>query len=153
VSNSLFQGMFDWLTSTYLEPSLKMLKLRAAIYYLEGVKGAPHPDPDLPAGLCDYADWCESGDDPAGAASLYALGTCYQGDSRYYHRCDLSARACDNSDFALVGEAMDAAHRRDRYTSQACGIVLYGREMPPGRMSVAVVRPACGERCIGRDAA
>ena len=32
--------MFDWLRSTYLEPSLKMLKLRAAIYYLEGVKGA-----------------------------------------------------------------------------------------------------------------
>ena len=38
--NSLFQGMFDWLKSTYLEPSLKMVKLRAAIYYLEGVKGA-----------------------------------------------------------------------------------------------------------------
>ena len=38
--NSFFQGMFDWLRSTYLEPSLKMLKLRAAIYYLEGVKGA-----------------------------------------------------------------------------------------------------------------
>ena len=38
--NSLFQGMFDWLKSTYLEPSLKILKLRAAIYYLEGVKGA-----------------------------------------------------------------------------------------------------------------
>ena len=32
--------MFDWLRSTYLEPSLKMLKLRAAVYYLEGVKGA-----------------------------------------------------------------------------------------------------------------
>jgi len=32
--------MFDWLRSTCLEPSLKMLKLRAAIYYLEGVKGA-----------------------------------------------------------------------------------------------------------------
>jgi len=38
--NSLFQGMFDWLNSTYIEPSLKVLKLRAAIYYLEGVKGA-----------------------------------------------------------------------------------------------------------------
>ena len=38
--NSFFQGLFDWLRSTYLEPSLKMLKLRAAIYYLEGVKGA-----------------------------------------------------------------------------------------------------------------
>ena len=38
--NSLFQGIFGWLRSTYLEPSLKMLKLRAAIYYLEGVKGA-----------------------------------------------------------------------------------------------------------------
>jgi hypothetical protein len=32
--------MFDWLRSTYVEPSLKMLRLRAAIYYLEGVKGA-----------------------------------------------------------------------------------------------------------------
>ena len=32
--------MFDWLRLAYLEPSLKMLKLRAAIYYLEGVKGA-----------------------------------------------------------------------------------------------------------------
>ncbi len=38
--NSLFQGMFDWLKATYLEPSFRMLKLRAAIYYLEGVKGA-----------------------------------------------------------------------------------------------------------------
>ena len=37
---SLFQGVFDWLKSTYVEPSLKVLKLRAAIYYLEGVKGA-----------------------------------------------------------------------------------------------------------------
>lgn len=32
--------MFDWLRSTYLDPSLKLLKLRAATYYLEGVKGA-----------------------------------------------------------------------------------------------------------------
>jgi hypothetical protein len=32
--------MFDWVKSTYIEPSLKVLKLRAAIYYLEGVKGA-----------------------------------------------------------------------------------------------------------------
>jgi hypothetical protein len=40
VINSLFRGMFDWLRVTYLEPSFKMLKLRAAIYYLEGVKGA-----------------------------------------------------------------------------------------------------------------
>lgn len=38
--NSFFQGLCDWLRLTYLEPSLKMLKLRAAIYYLEGVKGA-----------------------------------------------------------------------------------------------------------------
>ncbi|MDD4051421.1 MAG: hypothetical protein PHR28_05930 [candidate division Zixibacteria bacterium] len=38
--NSFFQGILDWLRSTYLEPSLKILKLRAAIYYLEGVKGA-----------------------------------------------------------------------------------------------------------------
>jgi hypothetical protein len=40
VINSFFQGLFDWLRSTYLEPSLKVFKLRAAIYYLEGVKGA-----------------------------------------------------------------------------------------------------------------
>ncbi len=38
--NSFMQGMFDWLRSSYLEPSFKMLKLRAAVYYLEGVKGA-----------------------------------------------------------------------------------------------------------------
>jgi hypothetical protein len=38
--NSLFQGIFDWLRLTYLEPSLKLLKIRAAILYLEGVKGA-----------------------------------------------------------------------------------------------------------------
>ena len=38
--NSLLQGMFGWLRSTYLEPSLKMLKLRVAIYFLEGVKKA-----------------------------------------------------------------------------------------------------------------
>lgn len=38
--NSLFQGMFDWLKSTYVEPTLNKLKLRAAIYYLEVVKGA-----------------------------------------------------------------------------------------------------------------
>jgi len=40
VINSLFQGISGWFRSTYLEPSLKMLKLRAAIYYLQGVKGA-----------------------------------------------------------------------------------------------------------------
>lgn len=38
--NSFIQGIIDWLRSTYLEPSIKMIKLRAAIYYLEGVKGA-----------------------------------------------------------------------------------------------------------------
>jgi len=32
--------MFDWIKSSYIEPSLKVVKLRAAIYYLEGVKGA-----------------------------------------------------------------------------------------------------------------
>ena len=32
--------MLDWLRSAYLKPSLKMLRLRAAIYYLQGVKGA-----------------------------------------------------------------------------------------------------------------
>ena len=36
----MFQGISDWLRSTYLEPSLNKLKLRAARYYLEGVKGA-----------------------------------------------------------------------------------------------------------------
>ncbi len=40
MENSLFQGIFDWLKSTYLGPSVKLFKLRAAIYYLEGVKGA-----------------------------------------------------------------------------------------------------------------
>jgi hypothetical protein len=40
VVNSFIQGIIDWLRSTYFEPSLKMIKLRAAIYYLEGVKGA-----------------------------------------------------------------------------------------------------------------
>ena len=34
--------MLGWLSSTYLKPSLKMLKIRAAIYYLEGVKSAHH---------------------------------------------------------------------------------------------------------------
>lgn len=38
--NSLFQGVIDWLKATYLDPFLKVLKLRAAIYYLEAVKGA-----------------------------------------------------------------------------------------------------------------
>jgi hypothetical protein len=40
VINSFMQGMFGWLKSSYLNSSLKMLKLRAAIYYLEVVKGA-----------------------------------------------------------------------------------------------------------------
>ncbi len=38
--HSLIQGVLDWLKTTYLEPSVKMLKLRAAVYYLEGVKSA-----------------------------------------------------------------------------------------------------------------
>jgi hypothetical protein len=38
--NSFFHGIFDWLKLTYLEPSLTMIKLRVAIYYLEGVKSA-----------------------------------------------------------------------------------------------------------------
>jgi len=38
--NSLFQGMFDWVKSAYIEPSLRVLKLRAAIYYLEAVRRA-----------------------------------------------------------------------------------------------------------------
>ncbi len=38
--HTLFNELFGWLRSTYLEPSIKMLKLRAAICYLEGVKGA-----------------------------------------------------------------------------------------------------------------
>jgi hypothetical protein len=40
VFNSLFQGVFGWLKSTYIEPLLRMIKLRAAICYLEGVKSA-----------------------------------------------------------------------------------------------------------------
>jgi hypothetical protein len=40
MTNSFFQGVIDWLRSTYFEPSLKILKLRAAIWYLEGIKGA-----------------------------------------------------------------------------------------------------------------
>jgi hypothetical protein len=32
--------MIAWLKSTYLAPLLKMLDLQAAIYYVEGVKGA-----------------------------------------------------------------------------------------------------------------
>jgi hypothetical protein len=40
VSNSFVQGILGWLKSTYLEPTIKMLKLQAAIYYLEGIKGA-----------------------------------------------------------------------------------------------------------------
>lgn len=38
--NSFCQEILRWFRITYLEPTLKMLKLRAAIYYLEGVKGA-----------------------------------------------------------------------------------------------------------------
>lgn len=40
MTNPLLQVAFDWLRSTYLDPSLRKLKLRAAIYYLEGVRGA-----------------------------------------------------------------------------------------------------------------
>ena len=38
--NSIFQMIVDWVKSAYVEPSLRFLKLRAAICYLEGVKGA-----------------------------------------------------------------------------------------------------------------
>jgi len=38
--NSMFQTILDWIKSTYLEPSLRLLKLRAAICHLEGIKGA-----------------------------------------------------------------------------------------------------------------
>ncbi len=37
---SFFQGMLDWLKTTYIDPSMRIIKLRAAIFYLEGVKGA-----------------------------------------------------------------------------------------------------------------
>jgi len=40
VIQSLFQGVFDWLNSTYIEPSIRALKLRAVIGYLEIVKGS-----------------------------------------------------------------------------------------------------------------
>lgn len=38
--NSFVQGLIDWLRSTYLDPALRIVKLRAAIWYLEGIKGA-----------------------------------------------------------------------------------------------------------------
>jgi len=38
--NSFVQGLIDWLRSTYLDPALRIIKLRAAIWYLEGIKGA-----------------------------------------------------------------------------------------------------------------
>lgn len=38
--NSFVQGLIDWLRATYLDPTLRILKLRAAIWYLEGIKGA-----------------------------------------------------------------------------------------------------------------
>lgn len=38
--NALFQGFLDWLKQAYLEPTLRLLKIRAAIYYLEGIKTA-----------------------------------------------------------------------------------------------------------------
>ncbi|MFZ1683881.1 MAG: hypothetical protein WAU88_07075 [Candidatus Zixiibacteriota bacterium] len=38
--NGLFQRVLDWVKLTYLEPSVKLCKIKAAIYYLEGVKKA-----------------------------------------------------------------------------------------------------------------
>lgn len=38
--NALFQGFLDWIKQTYLEPTLRLLKVRVAIYYLEGIKTA-----------------------------------------------------------------------------------------------------------------
>lgn len=38
--NGLFQGLLDFFKQTYVEPAIRMLKLRAAIYYLEGIKSA-----------------------------------------------------------------------------------------------------------------
>jgi hypothetical protein len=40
VVNSIFQKIVDWIKSTYVDPSLRVLRLRAAICYLEGIKGA-----------------------------------------------------------------------------------------------------------------
>lgn len=38
--NSIYQLVLDWIKSTYVEPSLRLLRLRAASCYLEGIRGA-----------------------------------------------------------------------------------------------------------------
>jgi len=38
VVQSLFAGLLDWLRSAYLNRSVRLLKVRAAVYYLNGVK-------------------------------------------------------------------------------------------------------------------
>ena len=38
--NALFPGFLDWIKQTYMEPTLRLLKVRVAIYYLEGIKTA-----------------------------------------------------------------------------------------------------------------
>lgn len=38
--NSLFKGLIDWLRSTYYEPTVAILKVRAAIWYLEAIRSA-----------------------------------------------------------------------------------------------------------------
>lgn len=37
--NLIFQGILEWLRQTYVEPVLRMFKVQAAIFYLEGIKG------------------------------------------------------------------------------------------------------------------
>jgi len=38
--NSILQMIVDWIKSTYVDPCLRVLRLRAAICYLEGIRGA-----------------------------------------------------------------------------------------------------------------
>jgi len=38
--NTIFQGLLDWLSRTYVDPLIRVLKVKAAVFYLEGVKGA-----------------------------------------------------------------------------------------------------------------
>ena len=38
--SAIIQGVVDWLSRTYVDPLVRMLKVKAAVFFLEGVKGA-----------------------------------------------------------------------------------------------------------------
>jgi len=38
--SSILHGAIGWLLKTYVEPRIRFLKIKAATFYLEGVKGA-----------------------------------------------------------------------------------------------------------------